>query len=106
MEHLAFTAMMRLIDGGQCWVKLSAAYQLSKSGAPDYADYRPFARALVAAAPERMLWGTNWPHPKVDFMPDDTDLLETMLNWVDDDATRSQVLTDNPAKLYGFEPIA
>ena len=105
MDHPAFTAMMRLIDGGHCWVKLSAAYQLSKSGAPKYADYRPFARALAAAAPERMLWGTNWPHPKVDFMPDDTALLETMLDWVDNDVTRRQILTDNPAKLYGFEPI-
>ena len=60
------------------------------------------ARALVAMAPERMLWGTNWPHPKVDFMPDDTDLLETMLDWTDDAATRKQILVDNPAKLYGF----
>jgi D-galactarolactone isomerase len=106
MDHPAFTAMMRLIDGGKCWVKLSAPYQLSKSGAPDYADYRPFARALVATAPERMLWGTNWPHPKVNFMPDDTNLLATMLDWVGDDVTRRQILTDNPAKLYGFEPIA
>ena len=60
------------------------------------------ARALVAMAPERMLWGTNWPHPKVDFMPDDTVLLETMLDWTDDAATRKQNLVDNPAKLYGF----
>lgn len=104
-NHPAFTAMMRLVDGGRCWVKLSAAYQLSKTGAPDYADYRIFARALVAAAPERMVWGTNWPHPKVDFMPDDTDLLETLLDWVGDDATRRQILTDNPARLYGFAPL-
>ncbi len=52
------------------------------------------ARALVAMAPERILWGTNWPHPKVDFMPDDTDLLETMLDWTDDAATRKQTLVD------------
>ena len=60
------------------------------------------ARALVAMAPERILWGTNWPLPKVDFMPDDTDLLETMLDWTDDAATRKQTLVDNTAKLYGF----
>lgn len=105
MDHPAFTAMMGLIDGGRCWVKLSAAYQLSKNGAPAYSDYRPIARALVAAAPERMVWGTNWPHPKVDFMPDDTDLLETLLDWIDDDAIRWQVLSDNPARLYGFETV-
>ena len=50
-----------------------------------------------------MLWGTNWPHPKVDFMPDDTDLLETLLDWVDDEATRHKVLVDNPARLYEFD---
>jgi predicted TIM-barrel fold metal-dependent hydrolase len=103
-DHPAFGAMLRLLDGGRCWVKLSAPYQLSKAGAPDYADYRTFARTLAAAAPERMVWGTNWPHPKVDFMPDDADLLETLLDWVDDDATRWQILADNPARLYGFAP--
>lgn len=100
--HPAFMALLRLLDTGRCWVKLSAAYQLSETGAPDYSDYRTFARALVAAAPERMLWGTNWPHPKVDFMPDDTDLLETLLDWIDDETTRWKVLVDNPAQLYGF----
>ena len=104
-DHPAFLALMRLIDGGRCWVKLSAAYQLSKTGAPEYADYREIARALVAAAPARMLWGTNWPHPKVDFMPDDTDLLETLLDWTDDDATRRRILSENPAAVYGFTPV-
>lgn len=104
-DHPAFRALMRLIDGGRCWVKLSAAYQLSKTGGPGYTDYREIARTLVAAAPERMLWGTNWPHPKVDFVPDDTDLLETLLDWADDDATRRRILSDNPAVLYGFAPV-
>ena len=105
MDHPAFTALMRLVDSGRCWVKLSAAYQLSKAGAPDYSDYRDFARALVAAAPERMIWGTNWPHPKVEFKPDDTDLLETLLDWTDDETIRRRVFVDNPETLYGFEPI-
>lgn len=102
LDHPSFTALKGLIDRGRCWVKLSAAYQLSKTGAHSYSDYRAMAHALVAMAPERMLWGTNWPHPKVDFLPDDTDLLETMLDWTDDAATRKQILVDNPAKLYGF----
>ena len=92
-----------MLETGRCWVKLSAAYKLSKMGAPDYLDYQTFARALIAAAPERMLWGTNWPHPKVDFMPDDADLLETLLDWAEDEAMRHKVLVDNPARLYGFD---
>lgn len=102
VEHPAFVALLRLLDSGRCWVKLSAPYQLSTSGGPGYADYRTFARALVAAAPERMVWGTNWPHPKVDFMPEDADLLDTLLDWADDESTRRRILVDNPAALYGF----
>ena len=102
-DHPAFVVFLRMLETGRCWVKLSAAYQLSKMGAPDYSDYQTFARALIAAAPERMLWGTNWPHPKVDFMPDDADLLETLLDWADDEAMRHKVLVDNPARLYGFD---
>ena len=62
-NHPAFVALLRMLETGQFWLKLSAAYQLSKMAAPDYSDYRTFVRALVAAAPERVLWGTNWPHP-------------------------------------------
>ena len=57
---------------------------------------------LVESAPDRMLWGTNWPHPKVEVMPNDTDLLETLLDWSKNDAVRKQILVDNPTKLYGF----
>jgi len=101
-DHPAFKALLRLVDTGRCWVKLSAPYQLSRTGAPDYADYRTQARALVAAAPERMVWGTNWPHPRVDDMPDEGDLLNTLADWTGDDATRKAILVDNPAALYGF----
>ena len=57
---------------------------------------------LVEAAPDRMLWGTNWPHTKFKVMPNDTDLLETLLDWSKNDAVRKQILVDNPTKLYGF----
>lgn len=100
--HPSFIALRRMLETGRCWVKLSAPYQLSQSGGPGYEDYRDMARTLVEAAPERMVWGTNWPHPKVDFMPADADLLDTLLDWVDDDATRRRILVDNPAALYGF----
>lgn len=102
VRHAAFKALLRLVDAGRCWVKLSAPYQLSRTGPPDYADYRPQARALVAAAPERMVWGTNWPHPRVTDKPDEADLLNVLADWTDDDATRKAILVDNPAKLYGF----
>jgi len=102
LNHPAFVALMKMVDGGKCWVKLSAAYQLSRVGAPCYSDYRAMAIKLVEAAPDRMLWGTNWPHPKVKIMPNDTDLLETLLDWSKNDAVRKQILVDNPTKLYGF----
>jgi len=103
VDHAAFRALLRLVDTGRCWVKLSAPYQLSRSGAPDYADYLPQARALVAAAPERMVWGTNWPHPRVGDKPDEADLLNVLADWADDAATRKAILVANPAVLYGFE---
>ena len=102
IDHPAIKAMLRLIDTGYCWVKLSAPYQLSETGAPDYVDFRPQARILVEAAPERMVWGTNWPHPTVTDKPDEADLLDVLLDWADDDNTRQAILVDNPAKLYGF----
>jgi D-galactarolactone isomerase len=103
-DHPAFKALLGLLDTGHCWVKLSAPYQLSKTGAPDYEDYRPQGRALVKAAPERMLWGTNWPHPRVEEKPDEADLLDVLLDWTENDArTLRAILVDNPAALYGFE---
>ncbi len=99
----AFRAMLRLVETGRCWVKLSAPYQLSRSGPPAYADMGGQARALVAAAPERMLWGTNWPHPTVTTKPDEVDLLDVLLDWIDDESTRRAILVDNPAKLYDFD---
>ena len=106
MDLPAFTAMTRLIDGERHWVKLLAVYQLSKFGAPNYAEYWPFAPALASGAPGAHALGHQLASPEVAFLPDDTDLLETMLDWVDNDVTQRQILTDNPARLYGFEPIA
>ena len=102
--HPAFKALLGLLDTGNCWVKLSAPYQLSRSGGPDYADYRPQGLAFVKAAPERMVWGTNWPHPRVSDKPDEADLLDVLLDWTGGDAkTIRAILVDNPARLYGFE---
>ncbi len=103
-DHAAFKSFLKIVDTGRCWVKLSAPYETSKSGPPCYADIGLLARALVRAAPERMLWASNWPHPsaKRDAMPDDADLLDLLLDWAPDEATRNRILVDNPARLYGF----
>lgn len=103
-DDAAFAALLRLVDTGRCWVKLSAPYETSRTGAPHYEDVGRLARALVRHAPERMLWASNWPHPSAppDAVPDDADLLDLLLDWAADEATRRRILADNPAELYGF----
>ncbi|MDH4172487.1 MAG: amidohydrolase family protein [Betaproteobacteria bacterium] len=95
----AFQELLRLVDSGRCWVKLSAPYRMD--GAP-YNKVAPLARELVKHNPERMVWGTDWPHPDVAVLPEDAGLLQTMFDWVPDAATRQRILVDNPAKLYRF----
>ena len=103
-EHASFKSLLRLLDTGRCWVKLAAAYETSKTGAPKYEDVSRLARALVQHAPERMIWASNWPHPSApkDKVPDDADLLDLLLDWAPDEATRMKILVDNPASLYGL----
>jgi D-galactarolactone isomerase len=103
-EHEHFRALARLVESGNTYVKLSAPYEFSKSGPPHYPDAGALAKALIAIAPERMLWATNWPHPSepADHKPDEAMLLDTLLHWADDDVTRRKILADNPARLYGF----
>ncbi len=101
-EHKAFKSLLRLVDSGRVWVKLSAAYEVSKTGAPHYEDVGKLAKILVQRAPERMLWASNWPHPSVSDKPDDAKLLDLLAAYVSDVAQRKRVLVDNPAKLYGF----
>jgi len=98
----AFRVLLGLLETGRCWVKLSAPYESSESGPPDWKDVTREARALVKAAPERMLWASNWPHPGQKTPPDEADLLDLLLDWVDDEETRARILVDNPAELYGF----
>ncbi len=102
-DDASFHALLALLDTGRCWVKLSAPYESSKTGPPDFADVTPLARALVAHAPERMLWASNWPHPGQKAPPDEAALLGLLDRWVDDAETRRRILVDNPAALYGFD---
>ena len=104
VDSSPFKCLLRLVDTGRCWVKLSAPYETSKTGAPKYEDVSRLARALVKHAPERMLWASNWPHPSArkPVPPDDADLLDLLLDWAPYDAVRRKILSDNPAELYGF----
>lgn len=104
VDHPAFRALLRLVEEGRTYVKLAAPYETSKKGPPHFDDVGALAKALVRAAPERMLWASNWPHPSApaDDKPDDAVLLDMLLDWVPDEATRKKILVDNPARLYGF----
>ena len=99
----AFRTLMNLVDSGRCWVKLAAPYETSKIGGPLYQDVGELAKALVQAFPERILWASNWPHPSAqENPPDDAELLDLLLDWAGDDATRKRILVNNPAELYDF----
>jgi D-galactarolactone isomerase len=104
-DSAAFKCLLRIVDTGRCWVKLSAPYETSKSGAPKYEDVSRLARALVKHAPQRMLWASNWPHPSArkPVPPDDADLLDLLLDWAPEESVRREILSDNPAELYRFK---
>jgi predicted TIM-barrel fold metal-dependent hydrolase len=98
-----FQSLLRWLGEGACWVKVSGAHRLSRQ-APDYPDARPFHEALVRTNPERLVWGSDWPHPRVEGdMPDAGHLLDLFHAWTPDEATRTRILVSNPAKLYGFD---
>lgn len=99
-----FRSLLNLVDTGRCWVKLSAPYETSKTGAPKYEDVSKLARALVKHAPQRMLWALNWPHPgnRKPAPPNDEDLCDLLLDWAPAEKDRQRMLVDNPAELYGF----
>jgi len=102
VEHPGFQALLRLLDGGRTWLKLAAAYEVSKAGAPLYADVGALAKAAVEAAPERMIWASNWPHVSVKDLPDDLALYDLLSDWAPEAAVRHRILVENPATVYGF----
>ena len=102
LEHPGFQALLRLMRAGRCWVKFTGAYRISREDMP-HRDVVPYARALVAAHPQRIVWGTDWPHPKHEkSMPNDGEMCDRLLDWIPDESQRRLALVDNPAKLYGF----
>jgi len=107
-----FQALLRIVRADKAYVKVSGAYRASMSGAPDYADVRPFAHALIAANPTRIIWGSDWPHPdsrrhdisevSPNLKIDDVAVLNQLAVWAPEASTRNAILVDNPARLYGF----
>lgn len=102
LDHPAFGVISRLIDKGRTWVKLSGAYMDTSAGAPTYADKTKVAQAYLKAAPERMVWGSDWPHPTEKEKPNDAVLFDLLTEWTPDEATRRRILVENPEALYGF----
>lgn len=103
VDQPAFRAVLRLLDSGRVWVKLSGPMRCSRQDFP-YADVAPLAQALVRHAPERLVWGSDWPHVNMNDrrMPNDGDLVDLIAEWIPDAATRNRILVDNPQRLYGF----
>src|SRR5262245_15373506 len=97
IEHSSHRIVRELIDKGRTWVKLSGAYSNSKIGPPHYPEATKIAQAFVKAAPERLVWGSDWPHPGVrDNKPDDALLFDLLTEWAPDEATRHRILVQNP----------
>jgi predicted TIM-barrel fold metal-dependent hydrolase len=110
-SQAGFDALLALVKSGRAYVKISAAYRTSDK-APDFPDAPPLAQALIAANPDRIVWGSNWPHPgrgatRTDMAPpypnDDGLVLNQLPKWAPAAAIRKRILVDNPARLYGFE---
>jgi predicted TIM-barrel fold metal-dependent hydrolase len=100
LDQSPFRLLLELLKRPNWWVKVSSAERISETG-PPFGDAVPFAQRLIAAAPDRVLWGTDWPHPNVRWEPDEADLVDLLPSFADA-AALQQVLVDNPARLYGF----
>jgi predicted TIM-barrel fold metal-dependent hydrolase len=111
-EQPGFSDLVALLQSGKAYVKISGAYRASSQG-PDYKDVTPLAQALITANADRIVWGTDWPHPNSSsgrpatevaplFRIDDGRLMNQLAVWAPDPATRKKILVDNPARLYGF----
>lgn len=101
-EHPSFQSLLRVLDTGRVWIKLSAPYETSQTGPPAYEDVSLLARTLARKFPERCLWASNWPHPGRSPAPSDEALYGLLPSWADTEALRQQILVNNPQQLYGF----
>ena len=105
VDSPGFRTVLECLDTGRCWMKLSGPNRFSEENDYPYADSAAFARCLIERAPDRVIWGSDWPHPNWwKPMPNDADLLDLLLDWAPDPADRHRILVDNPAELFGFPP--
>ena len=103
LANAGFQALLRLMKTGRAWVKLTGPSRITTTGGLPYSDVVSYARALVEANPERVIWGTDWPHVIIKTpMPNDGDLADLLSDWILDARAREHVLVKNPARLYGF----
>jgi len=101
VKSAGFKSLLRLAKTGRCWFKLSAPYRIS-SDAPNFDEVAPMVHALVEAAPDQCVWGSDWPHPNATHVPDDHAFVDILARWLPDQAVRHKILVENPAKLYAF----
>ena len=103
VEAAEFQALLELMRRGNTWIKISGANRVSETDLPPYDDVKPMAHALIDAAPERIMWGTDWPHPnKYVANPNDGDLVDAFGDWVTDQTMRRKIMADTPAAFYRF----
>jgi len=99
----SFRTLIRLLESGRCWAKLSGSYRITQETKAPYTDVAPIAKALIRSAPERLVWGSDWPHTAIKIpTPSGAGLLEMLAAWAPDAAARHDILVRNPARLYGF----
>jgi len=103
-QHPVFALVARLLTEGKAWIKLSGPYHVSGDGPPNYDDAGKLVQAFVRAAPDRLLWGSGWPHSALPdhSKPNDAQMLDQFATWIPDEAIRAGMLVDNPARLYDF----
>ena len=105
VDHPGFQIFIEMVRSGKCWAKLSGPYRGSEQD-PPYNDMTPYAQALIAARSDRIIWGTDWPHPALDGqMPNDGDLFDMLAVWEPNEARRYAILVNNPERLFGFDPV-
>ncbi len=103
LRHPGFQEFLDLVRDGHCWVKVSGSYRITTSETTPYHDVTPLAKALIEANENRVIWGTDWPHPAFKGrMPNDGALMDQLVAWAPDEAVRKKILVDNAEQLYGF----
>jgi len=103
VKAAGFRALLELARRGNTWIKISGANRVAATDLPPYDDVKPLAQALIGVAPERIMWGSDWPHPnKYVANPNDGDLVDAFGDWVSDDAMRRKIMVETPAAFYGF----